>query len=219
MTKPGFRKGRPGGTRSGGAPDGGDAFVSGALFSQAQILQLMRNEFARARRHDLPLGCILLQVDRISQLVDLHGAALRQAVRGAIAAMVRERTRGADLLGASNDDRYLLVLPHTDLAQTRIVAERLRSVFTTLTVAVDGRELALTLSAGIAATGDSNAMFFDSLVAQAGAALDHAAATGGGQVISFGELNLRPTEGAGDAPGSGAEDAPDRRGGGGGADA
>ena len=43
MTKPGFRKGRPAGGRGGGADDAPDAFVGGALFSQAQILHLMKN--------------------------------------------------------------------------------------------------------------------------------------------------------------------------------
>ena len=78
MTKPGFRKGRPGGGRAGNPAEGADNFLSTALFSQAQILHLMRNEFARARRHGLPLGCLLLQADRLAQLVDLHRAPRRE---------------------------------------------------------------------------------------------------------------------------------------------
>lgn len=191
MTKPGFRKGRAGGPRSTGPADSGDGFLSSSLFSQAQILHLMKNEFARARRHGIPLGCILLQVDRLAQLVDLHGAQLRAAVRQAIAQMVRDKTRGADLLGATNDDRYLLLLPHTNLAQTRVVAERLHQIFQTLEISVDGRELALALSVGISACGDQQTMFFDTLMAQAEAALDYAVQRGGNQVASFGEAQLR----------------------------
>jgi len=191
MTRPGFRKGRPGGPRTGGPADQGDGFLSSALFSQAQILHLMKNEFARARRHGIPLGCVLLQVDRLAQLVDLHGVGLRNAVRQAIGDVVRGKTRGADLLGATNDDRYLLALPHTDLQQTRVVAERIRSVFAELHIAVDGRELALSLSAGISSCGDKQTMFFDSLVAQAESALEYAMQNGGNQVVSFGESQLR----------------------------
>jgi diguanylate cyclase (GGDEF)-like protein len=190
MTRPGFRKGRPGGPRPGGHADQGEGFLSSALFSQAQILHLMKNEFARSRRHGIPLGCVLMQVDRLQQLVDLHGASLRTAVRQAISGLVREKTRGADLLGATNDDRYMLVLPHTTLDQTRIVADRLRSVFSELEIAVDGRELALSLSAGISA-GDQQTLFFDSLVGQAEAALEYAMQNGGNQVVSFGEAKLR----------------------------
>lgn len=200
MTKPGFRKGRPGGPRSGGAAETGDGFLSNSLFSQAQILHLMKNEFARARRHGIPLGCILMQVDRLAQLVDLHGVALRNAVRQAIGQLVRDKTRGADLLGATNDDRYLLVLPHTNLAQTRIVADRLHQFFQTLEIAVDGRELALSMSAGISACGDQQTMFFDSLMGQAEAALEYAVQSGGNQVASFGEAQLRGGGDGGEGP-------------------
>lgn len=204
MTRPGFRKGRPGGPRTGGQQDSGDGFLSSALFSQAQILHLMKNEFARSRRHGIPLGCVLVQVDRLAQLVDLHGVSLRTAVRQAIGNVVRDKTRGADLLGATNDDRYLLVLPHTNLEQTRIVADRIRAVFGELEIAVDGRELALSLSAGISA-GDQQALFFDSLVGQAEAALEYAMQNGGNQVVSFGEAKLRdggtPVEGGGPSAG------------------
>lgn len=200
MTRPGFRKGRGGGGRPGGA-DGSDAgFLGSSLFSQAQILHLMKNEFARSRRHGYPLGCLLIQVDRLPQLVDLHGAELKTKVRQALARMVREKTRGADLLGAMSDDRYLLVLPHTDAQQTRVVAERLAEVFRDLEVAVDGRELALTLSFGITATEDQQSLFFDTMVAQAEAALEWALQHGGQQIVSFGEVQLRAEEHPGREP-------------------
>ena len=194
MTRPGFRKGRPGGTKPKEAVDAADGFLSSSLFSQAQILHLMKNEFARTRRHGVPLGCLLLQVDRLQQLVDLHGTALRNAVRQAVAQLVREKTRGADLLGATNDDRYLLILPHTNLEQARLVADRLHELFRELQIEVDGRELALSLSIGITACADQSTLFFDTFVAQAETALEYALAHGGDQVASFGEVHLRSGE-------------------------
>lgn len=197
MTRPGFRKGRPGGARAAG--DGGEGFLSSSLFSQAQILHLMKNEFARARRHGIPIGCVMLQVDRLPQLVDLYGVALRDAVRETLAGVVRQKTRGSDLLGASNDDRYLLLLPHTDSAQTRIVANRLHQVFGDAEVAVDGKALALTLSVGFTACEDQKTLFFDTMLAQAEAAIEFATHSGGNQVVAFGELPLRGEPGGGAA--------------------
>lgn len=195
MTRPGFRRGNTGGSKASSSREGGDGFVSSALFSQAQILHLMKNEFARARRHGHSLGCLVLQVDRLPQLIDLHGMELRQSVRNAVATLVREKTRGSDLLGATNDDRYLLMLPQTSLDQTRVVAERLCQLFAGVEVAVDGRPLALTLSIGITACDDQKTLFFDSLLAQAEAAVAFAANNGGDQVISFGEMQLRDASG------------------------
>jgi len=195
MTRPGFRKGRPGGGRAPAAE--GDGFLSSSLFSQAQILHLMKNEFARARRHGIPVGIVLLQVDRLTQLADLHGASLRASVKQAVARVVREKTRGSDLLGTTNNDRYLLVMPHTDLGQARLVAGRLHEVFQEVDVTVDGTPLSLSVSVGLTACDDQGTLFFDSLLSQAEAALEYAAERGGNQVASFGETQLR--EGAGDS--------------------
>jgi diguanylate cyclase (GGDEF)-like protein len=188
MSKPGFRKGRPGGGK-GGTRESDEGFVSSSMFSQAQILHLMKTEFARSRRHGFPLGCLLLQVDRIAQLVDLYGMELRGKVRETLGRLVREKTRGADMLGIVNEDRYLLVLPHANIDQTRIVAERLKQLFREYEVVADGRQLDLGLSIGLTATGDSQAMFFDTLVGQAEAALDFALQVGN-RIASFGETQL-----------------------------
>jgi diguanylate cyclase (GGDEF)-like protein len=193
MTKPGFRRGRSGAGRA--TTNEGDGFLSSSLFSQAQILHLMKTEFARARRHGIPMGCLVLQVDRLAQLVDLHGVELRQLVRQAVAALVKQRTRGSDLLGATNDDRYLLVLPHTDLANSRLVAGRLNDAFRGVEITVDGRRLALTLSVGVASCEDQKTLFFDSLLAQAESALEFAMRRGGDQVASFGETQLHSDDG------------------------
>ena len=189
MTRPGFRKSRPGGGRAPAAES--DGFLSSSLFSQAQILHLMKNEFARSRRHGIAMGVLLLQIDRLAQLVDLHGASLRTSVRNGMAQLVRANTRGSDLLGTTNDDRYLLVLPHTDLERTRIVAERLQRLWSTVDVAVDGRALALAVSVGFTACDDQKTLFFDSVLSQAETALEFAQQAGGDQVVSFGETQLR----------------------------
>ena len=205
MSRPGFRKGRSGDKGGTAARTSSTPFLGSALFSQAQIQQLMRNEFARARRHEYPLSCLLLQVDRMAQLVDLHGVPVRDAVRNNLAGLVQSRTRGADLLGAWSEDRFLLVLPHTAVQQARIVAERLVRQFQELEVAVEGKVLALRLCGGLAASEDNQTMFFDSLVSQAEFALEHAMRTGGKPVVSFGEVRLLAPDDLGrGSPDSGA---------------
>jgi diguanylate cyclase (GGDEF)-like protein len=168
----------------------GDHFLSSSLFSQAQILHLMKSEFARARRHGVPVACVLIQVDRLGQLVDLHGVDLRNAIRSSLTRIVQEKTRGADLLGAINDERYMLVLPHTSLAQARVVAERLRATFAEFEVTLGGKVLAPTLSLGFTASEDQHTLFFDTMVGQAETALEWAMDHGGNQVVSFGETQL-----------------------------
>lgn len=161
------------------------AAISRSPFSQAQITQLMKTEFARARRHEYPLTCMLIQIDRLQQLADVHGAEIKAELRRRVSAVVDEKTRGHDSLGAMSDGSYLLVLPHTDADEARLVADRILGGFAGAELTVSGKALPLTASVGIAASADRDTMFFDTLVSQAEVALEWAEREGGGHAVVF----------------------------------
>ena len=94
-----------------------------------------------------------------------------------------------------------MLLPETPIDGARLVVERLRRGFADVEVVVDGKPLALTLSGGISAMQGKETMFFDSLLAQAEAAVERAEQLGGDQVLSFGECTL---QGGADLPGANA---------------
>ncbi|MEE2887986.1 MAG: GGDEF domain-containing protein [Planctomycetota bacterium] len=159
--------------------------VAGSPFSQAQILHLMKTEFARARRYGFPVACMLVRVDRLETLVDLHGAALRDTVREELGRLVLEKTRGADHLGLASEDRYLVVLPHTSGEEGLLVGDRLLEAFEVLEIRVGTNVLALQLSVGVSSSDDQETLFFDTLLARAEAALEHAARDGGNSACLF----------------------------------
>jgi IMP dehydrogenase len=99
-------------------------------------------------------------------------------------------TRDTKVSEVMTKQNLVTAVPGTTLEQARVVAERLHSLFREYEVKVDGRALDLTLSVGISATGQSDAMFFDTLVGQAEAALEYAMDQGGNRVVSFGETQL-----------------------------
>jgi diguanylate cyclase (GGDEF)-like protein len=174
--RPGFRR---------AAPSSVDAERTGVPFSQAQILHLMKTEFARARRYGYPLSCVLLEIDRLQALAETHGAEVRQTLKRNLARIIDEKTRGHDYLGAISDGHHLLVLPHTDAAQALVVADRVRRNFAELEVRVDGHPLHVTLSLGLATCEDRETMFFDTLVSQAEVALTWAMREGGNRAVAF----------------------------------
>jgi diguanylate cyclase (GGDEF)-like protein len=158
---------------------GGAGPVTGTPFTQSQILHLMKTEFARARRYGFPVSCMLVQVDRLESLVDLHGGALRDMVREEVGKLVHDKTRGADHLGLASDDRYLVVMPHTGAHEGLHVAERLRQAFHELEFRVGNHELALQISCGVASCDDQATLFFDTMLTQAEAALEFSSGRGG----------------------------------------
>lgn len=159
--------------------------LAGSPFSQAQIQQLMKTEFARARRYGFPVACMLLQVDRLDGLVDLHGSELRDAVRRELTKLCAEQSRGSDHLGLASDDRYLIVMPHSDAEAGRRLGERLRSAFADLEISVGGSLLALQLSIGVVSSEGQESLFFETLLTQVEAALEEAVDRGGDRVCLF----------------------------------
>jgi diguanylate cyclase (GGDEF)-like protein len=150
-----------------------------------QILQLMKNEFARARRYGYPVASVLLEVDRLGALADLHGGDLREEVGRALQALVGDKVRDGDHVGLLPERRLLLVLPHTTAEGARQVAERLREAVAALEVEAGSSRLGLTLSAGLAACDDKETLFFETLLNQAESALEEAVAAGGDRVVVF----------------------------------
>lgn len=201
MANPEFRKSS---SRSSGGSSLSSRFaspeaVAGSPFTQAQILHLMKTEFARGRRYGFPVSCIVIQVDRLTQLVDLHGARLRDVVRRELSRLVSTKTRGADHLGLVSDDRYLLVLPHADEEAAIRVGERIWEAFGMLEVDVAGTILSVNVSVGIASSDDQQTMFFDTILSQAEAALGWAVDAGGNQTVVFRPERVEKTP-PGDTP-------------------
>ncbi|MHC5065141.1 MAG: GGDEF domain-containing protein [Planctomycetota bacterium] len=185
MKKPGFRRSSKGSKPAAVGDEPLEALAGRAPFNQAQVLYLMKTEFARARRHGFALSCILVQVDRLQSLCDIHGVELKGKLLAALAKLLGEVTRGHDHIGTATDDRFLLLMPHTAIDEAKVVAERIRERFGDLELSSGASVLPLSLSIGLVSSDEQEAMFFDTIVAQAEVALEWAIQDGGDRVSCF----------------------------------
>ena len=149
------------------------------LFSLAQIQHLMRVEFGRAQRYEYPMGCLLIEVDRLAQLRDVHGYDAKAAVLKMVVEEIEKQTRASDLLGKMPDDRFLLVLPHVPSANAEVVASRILENVRSRDITFPGAELRVTVSLGAGWSDGGETLFFDALLDCAEGALKCAAEGGG----------------------------------------
>ncbi len=157
--------------------DGGDAGV----FSYAQILYLLKIEFARARRYQYQLSCVLVEIDRLGTLGDLHGSALRDQVEHAVAELLNRHSRSCDFVGRLGE-RFVIVLPHTDAKGAQLLAQRLHDRVSGLDVRVDDRNLRISASIGVATHDGDDSIFFDAVLKRAEGALAQVVSRGGDNV-------------------------------------
>lgn len=113
------------------------------------VLERLADELGRARRYGRVLSCVLLDVDGLARVNAAVGADGGDAVLRGAAQASRAQLRRSDAAGRLRDDEFLFVLPETDAAGARVIAERLRFAVGSLQVLHAGITLQATASLGV----------------------------------------------------------------------
>jgi diguanylate cyclase (GGDEF)-like protein len=147
------------------------------LPNRRQLMTAMEKEICRARRTCRPLSLALLDIGYFKRVNDRHGHPSGDAVLCEVAEVLREVTRGGDVLGRFGGEEFAVLMPDTGIEQAQWASERLRK-------AIEGREMFfpgggsghVTVSTGVALL--SAGEHCDHLVSRADAALYEAKAGG-----------------------------------------
>jgi diguanylate cyclase (GGDEF)-like protein len=78
-----------------------------------------------AKRHHHPLSMISMDLDKFKMINDNLGHQSGDEVLKAVAQVLKQAVRSSDLLVRMGGDEFLLILDNTELANARILAERL----------------------------------------------------------------------------------------------
>jgi len=108
-------------------------------------------EFSQAVRHRYPLACLFLDLDHFKAVNDRHGHQAGDEVLRQVGGLILRSLRTGDLAARYGGEEFIVLLPRTDLAGAREVAERIRQmVQDSPFVTPDGDTLEATLSCGLA---------------------------------------------------------------------
>jgi diguanylate cyclase (GGDEF)-like protein len=136
------------------------------LANRRLMLERAMAEFARSRRHRHDLCLIVLDLDRFKQINDSWGHAFGDRCIRAVANACQSVLRDIDLAARFGGDEFVIMLPETDAASARKVAERLRDNVRTLVAEPNGTPLSVSIGLGFLTEGDTS---IDDLIARADA--------------------------------------------------
>jgi diguanylate cyclase (GGDEF)-like protein/PAS domain S-box-containing protein len=154
------------------------------LRNRRYIIERLEEEFQRARRSGDHLGLIMLDIDHFKQVNDVHGHLFGDVVLRVIAARIKLILRMHDIVGRVGGEEFLVICPESALADTVIVAERIRKIINDELIGDGIKELRVALSAGVTELHE-NDVSFEKLFSRADLALYKAKEEGRNRVVTL----------------------------------
>jgi diguanylate cyclase (GGDEF)-like protein len=154
------------------------------LFNFREFQRRLKEEWQRARRYDMLLSLVMLDLDHFKRLNDTLGHQAGDQVLREFAMLVTGGARGTDIAARYGGEEFAVVLPHTDAPMALRVAERIRKAVREFIFLDDENPTRITVSAGVAtypSTADINSV--DALVRAADVALYEAKRRGRNCVV------------------------------------
>jgi diguanylate cyclase (GGDEF)-like protein len=143
----------------------------------------LAEEVKRARRYRTPLTCVMADMDNLKPVNDTLGHSAGDRAIAAVAAVIRAQLRETDFGARYGGDEFVLLLPHTDEDEGRVLAERICARLKATPLELSGRRIAIGASFGLACLSErSPDQTAEDLVRAADSALYRAKGAGRGRV-------------------------------------
>lgn len=179
------------------------------LLNHTTFKERLRAETARAVRQGNPLAVALIDLDHFKQVNDRYGHPAGDRVIKNLARLLRQRLRGADVVGRYGGEEFAVALPDTALDNAVAVLDQLRTAFAGIDQGSGSGRFHVTCSIGVTQCPPVNDG--EALIAAADTALYEAKREGRNQVRCVAATTpLKAVGKAGGADdGSGAHPTPD----------
>jgi two-component system, cell cycle response regulator len=127
------------------------------LHNRRRFDEVLATEFGRVRRHGRDLSLLMLDIDFFKRVNDEHGHPAGDAVLFHVGQLIRSRVRDHDTAARIGGEELAILMPETDLAGARTLAEQLRKAIEELVVEYAEQQLRVTVSIGCAQFEPSDA--------------------------------------------------------------
>lgn len=152
-------------------------------------------EWSRSIRHDLPLSCVILDLDLFKQINDEFGHTAGDVVLKIVARQLQKQCRSSDSVCRYGGEEFCVLLPHTDEPGAATWAELARRAVFTLPATICDRSIRVSASFGVAARL-ANDDRLERMIDRADQALMAAKRAGRNQVVCSSALDAQKTAGS-----------------------
>jgi len=153
------------------------------IYNRRHWQESLKQEYAKARRHDKKLSLIMLDLDYFKLLNDNYGHQCGDMVLTEVSALVGTLLRIEDIFGRYGGEEFAIVLPETNLAGAIELADRICREIAKASLTYNTEAINVTASLGVAQLSSTETNY-EELITHADSALYQAKAQGRNQVCS-----------------------------------
>ncbi len=142
------------------------------------LLEKLEREVDRARRYNLVLTLLMIDLDHFKTINDTHGHVVGDTVLRQLGELLRRDARSVDTVARYGGEEFMILLPETAAHGALILADRMRAKIAAFGFGDPEHQVHLTVSIGVACFPDRTVDSPESFIALADAALYRAKADG-----------------------------------------
>ena len=120
------------------------------LLNHTTTVEHLAREVARAKRQQVPLSFVMLDIDHFKSVNDTYGHPIGDRVLKSLARLLQQRLRQTDIIGRYGGEEFALILTGTEGPQSVMVVNEIRESFRQVRQQSDDAEFRVTLSGGVA---------------------------------------------------------------------
>jgi diguanylate cyclase (GGDEF)-like protein len=122
------------------------------LLNRRAMEQVLKSELARAKRYGTPLSLVFVDVDDFKSINDRFGHDRGDELLVGMASLFTELSRKSDIVARFAGDEFILILPGVDTKDATGFMERLKHQFLARPFTMEGTEVAVRFSYGVASS-------------------------------------------------------------------
>ncbi|MBP0596836.1 diguanylate cyclase [Herbaspirillum sp. LeCh32-8] len=133
-------------------------FLTGLLNRRA-FFSYGQQQMGVAQRYERALSVVLFDIDHFKRINDTYGHLSGDAILRGVAQTASQLLRKVDVLARYGGEEFIVLLPESDLAQARAVAEKLREALASRDFEIDGgQHIRVSASFGVATLAEGRGL-------------------------------------------------------------
>jgi two-component system, cell cycle response regulator len=153
------------------------------LFNRRVLEEML--ELEGRKRNSAPVSLLVIDLDNFKSINDTYGHPAGDLVLQTVARVLRESTRGSDIVSRSGGEEFSAMLPAVSPSGAMEIGERIRSNLARTELTYNGKCIRVTASIGVAHRSSNNPCSMKQLVSNADQALYEAKQMGKNRVCVF----------------------------------